>query len=77
LVAVRQRKAHTDECQIYTWRLAQTHLSFFGEYDIDILIEKRDVGLDELRGEIIRKDRRFAEAGVRLYYVQVCWFFIS
>jgi hypothetical protein len=47
-------------------------LTLFGEHDIDILIEKRDIGLDELRGKLTLMDRHFAEAGIHLYYVKVC-----
>jgi hypothetical protein len=46
-------------------------LIFFAQYDIDIIIEKKDIELDALRSLIVERDNRFAQVGLKFYFIQV------
>ncbi|THH16517.1 hypothetical protein EW146_g4136 [Bondarzewia mesenterica] len=42
----------------------------FWEYDIDVLIETKNVDLMSLRDQLAELDSRFAQAGIKLYFVK-------
>ena len=65
--------------QISVWSIChpmlKSNLVSFGGHDIDILIEKKPgIEFDVLRRQITELDKRFAQAGVQFYFVQVCLF---
>jgi hypothetical protein len=49
------------------WHIVQVELIFFVQYDIDIIIEKKDIELDALKSLIIECDNHFAQVGLSQY----------